>query len=76
MALGPSTYDDELTMAREMCGANTAILIIIDGRAGSGFACQGSTSVLIEMPAILRQVANDIETDLQMVKNAVNPPSD
>ena len=63
MALGPGKYDEALTRARKDCGATSAILIVLDGSKGAGFACQTTPLELGALPAILRQVADQIEAE-------------
>jgi hypothetical protein len=67
MAIGPGKYDDLCETAREQAGAIGAILIIFDGKKGSGFSVQAPWELIDQMPEMLRTLARMIEED----KNAV-----
>jgi hypothetical protein len=61
---GPGKYDELCTQAREAALAGCALLIILDGEHGHGFSAQFSDpSYVGRLPAILREVANQIERD-------------
>lgn len=62
---GPGKYDDVLTAAREACDATAALLIVIDGRHGSGFAIEAPQAVIEILPNYLRDMADKIEKDEQ-----------
>jgi hypothetical protein len=57
---GGGKYDEELNAARAMTGGNV-LLIVMEGKKGSGFAVAVDDRVLPHIPAILRGVANQIE---------------
>lgn len=61
--IGPGKYDDICTSAREQAQASGAILIIVDGKLGSGFACQTDLKTLLMLPELLRELADQIEKD-------------
>jgi hypothetical protein len=61
MAFGPGKYDDELTDVRAKTRAAGALLLIFDGTKGSGFSAQLSLELTLKLPAILRDVARQIE---------------
>jgi len=61
---GPGIYDEDLTEIRENLDAKGAILIVIEGKKGSGFSCQISKLVTLNLPSILRQLADQIEKDI------------
>ncbi len=63
MALGPGKYDDLCTYARITAGAEGAILIILNGVAGSGFSCQLPLTGQLAIAGILRTIADEIEQD-------------
>ena len=65
MPFGPGKYGDALTMARKLCGASAAILIVFDGELGRGFSVQAPAGVLIDIPKMLRNTADSIEADLK-----------
>lgn len=59
----PSKYDELCTIAREMSHADGAILIIINGTRGSGFAVQAPIELVLKIPALLRETADNIEAE-------------
>lgn len=62
--VGPGKYDPICTQAREAAKAEGAILMVVHGEHGDGFACQIPTYMLHQIPAVLRQLADGIERDL------------
>jgi hypothetical protein len=72
MAIGPGVYDDLCTEARQSARAAGCILIILGGACGSGFSCQASPAATHELPAILRELADQIERDAPGI--APGPP--
>ena len=65
MAVGPGKYDDEATLVRERTNARGVIVIVIDGDKGEGFACQADLLTTLTLPAMLRSIADQIETDIK-----------
>ena len=63
MTIGPGVYDDEATQARERTHAKAVVLIVAKGDRGSGFACQATEDVILDLPAVLRSLADQIEAD-------------
>lgn len=63
MSAGPGRYDPLLTEAREKAKATGALLLIFDGEHGNGFSVQGSASMLLDLPYVLRTLAAQIEAD-------------
>ena len=61
--LGPGRYDDLCTHVREQAEAEGAIVILINGKHGPGFSCQGTLLALLQLPRVLREVADQIEQD-------------
>jgi hypothetical protein len=64
MANGPGKYDDVCTCAREATGARTVVLIVLEGREGSGFSVQSNNPPSVMrtlLPNLLREMAADIE---------------
>ncbi len=41
MARGPGKYDDLATYVRQQAEAKAVIIIVLGGKKGSGFSCQG-----------------------------------
>jgi hypothetical protein len=64
MAIGPGRYDDLCTIVREQAQAAGAIVIVIDGKAGDGFACQASPATTATLPRMLESMAAQIRVDL------------
>jgi hypothetical protein len=64
MAKGPGKYDPLVTIVREATEARAVILLVIEGSEGSGFAVQQEEGVTLDLPALLRRMANSIEGDL------------
>ena len=64
MALGPGKYDDECTSLRETLGAEGIILLVFKGPKGSGFSCQAPLDVTLRIPAVLRELAEEIEKSI------------
>ncbi len=74
--MGPGKYDSVASAARHICVAEGVVLIVFNGLAGSGFQCQLPPKLAEEMPKILREVAEQIERDLQReaAMNVTAPP--
>jgi hypothetical protein len=63
MSVGPGKYDDEVTWVRERTHAAGVILIVLGGDKGAGFAVQATPEVVLDLPATLRTIADQIEAD-------------
>ena len=61
MALGPGKYDALVTRIMDEAPARGVILLIIDGVLGSGFSVQATVEIAATLPALLREVADQIE---------------
>jgi hypothetical protein len=61
--LGPGRYDDLCTVVREMTDADGAIVLVFGGKRGSGFSCQLPAVLVVDLPKILRHLAQAIEED-------------
>ncbi|HVX56958.1 MAG TPA: hypothetical protein VHA37_04450 [Candidatus Saccharimonadales bacterium] len=61
--IGPGKYDEAATRARQECKAAGVVLIVCDGHSGNGFSAQLSPELSYRLPAVLRQVADQIERD-------------
>lgn len=66
MALGPSKYDDLVTIVREKSEAAMAIVVVVGGNKGSGFAVQGPIDMTgpVDIAKLLRVMADDIERSM------------
>jgi len=70
MAEGAGKYDAALTVARTMCGAKTAALIVFDGDKGPGFSFQtNNLEAAAAVPDVLRHMADGLERDLITKRN-------
>ena len=63
MTVGPGVYDDEATWARESTHAKGVVVIVVGGDKGAGFACQATPEVMLDLPAALRAIADQIDAD-------------
>jgi hypothetical protein len=63
MAIGPGKYDAICTEVREKTGAAGVLLIVLDGKLGSGFSCQASLQATANLPDMLESVAATIRRD-------------
>ncbi|HEY1448413.1 MAG TPA: hypothetical protein VGF33_07730 [Caulobacteraceae bacterium] len=61
MPRGPGKYDHLATAARVAAGARAVIVMVIDGDLGSGFSVQADEPLALTLPAILRDLADQIE---------------
>ena len=62
MPLGGGTYNDEINEIREKTETDSVILLIIGVKKGNGFEIMSCNPLFqFEMPAILRNLANEIE---------------
>ncbi len=61
--IGPGKYDEACTNARIATAATGGVLLIVlDGRHGSGFSAQLSLEAQQYLPTMLREVATQIES--------------
>jgi hypothetical protein len=60
MALGPGRYDDVCTFVRLACEADAVLLIVLGGKLGNGFSCQGDLQTTLTLPPLLDDVAKQI----------------
>jgi hypothetical protein len=65
MAQGPGKYDEAASQVRKTTGARAVIVIVIGGRDGSGFSVQAEEGVVLNIQEILRNVADQIEQDVE-----------
>jgi hypothetical protein len=66
--IGPGKYDAHATMVRLETGAEGVIVLVLGGKAGSGFSVQGTLDVQFRLPTLLRSMADQIEGDLRSGK--------
>lgn len=63
----PGKYDDLCTMVRENAGAVGAVVIVVGGNLGAGFSVQMLPEHIGLLPATLRQVADQIESQTRTI---------
>lgn len=61
--LGAGKYDQLCTYVREQAGAQGALLLVLGGTKGPGFSLQADLVTTLRLPAILRDLADQIEAD-------------
>lgn len=64
MAQGPGKYDDFATKLRRDTEAAAVIVAVIGGTLGNGFSVQGFAEHLVNLPGMLRSMADQIEKDM------------
>jgi len=65
MTVGPGKYDAEVTLVREATHAQGVLLLVFRGDRGTGFSAQLPFDMTIAMPALLRDMAQQIEADMK-----------
>lgn len=66
MTAGPGKYDDACTAARESTGAAAVVLIVVNGKKGSGMSVQAEGADLgALLPVLLRNIADQLDEDLK-----------
>lgn len=60
MAYGAGKYDALCTEVRETSEAEGAIVIVLDGKFGSGFSVQADAGTLAKLPDMLETIAKQI----------------
>jgi len=65
MALGPGKYDALASVVRERAKAGGVVVMVFDGRHGSGFSVQATAEITLRLPELLRVMADGIERDLK-----------
>jgi hypothetical protein len=74
MPTGPGKYDGEATWIQARTQANGVLLMILEGNKGNGFSVasydiQATLEITLNLPALLREMANQIEADITKLKN-------
>ena len=70
MALGPGKYDDLTTLVKARAGSPQGVLVmVVGGPHGSGFSVQATAEVTMQLPSLLRAIADSIEADLGLKGN-------
>lgn len=66
MPIGPGKFDEECTRVREATKAVACVLMVFGEEPGtSGFSVQARSDVVLNLPNLLRQMADDMEQDLK-----------
>ncbi len=65
--IGGGKYDKEATDARAACAAEGVMLIVLNGKDGSGFSVQLPPHAVARIPVVLRQMADQIEADVNRI---------
>lgn len=65
MAIGPGKYDDYATTVRLGARAQGVILLVLGGDKGSGFSVQADGPTTLQLPSLLRNIADQIEADFR-----------
>ena len=70
MPIGAGKYDDLCTHVLMEARADACILLIMAGKYGHGFEVQSTDpGILSAVPALLRQIADQIEADVRSGSN-------
>ncbi len=56
-------YDAECEKLQQELGAEGVLLIVFNGSRGMGFSATVTAEVMLAIPAILRRVADDIDSN-------------
>lgn len=62
MPLGPGKYDDLCTYVREQTDADAVIVMVVNGKLGSGFSCQADFVTTAVLPDMLESLARQLRT--------------
>lgn len=65
MAVGPGKYDRVCTELREAMGADAVVVIILNGKRGTGFSMQASPQAARAMPDLLEVVVKGMRDDIK-----------
>jgi hypothetical protein len=63
--MGPGKYDALATIVSKRAAAHGVIVVVINGKRGSGFSVQATAEITAALPTLLREVADGIERDLK-----------
>lgn len=66
--IGAGKYDSACTLVRETTQAEGVILIVLSGNKGTGFSVQATLPTTLQLPTLLRYMANLIEADFKKGK--------
>jgi hypothetical protein len=63
MMIGSGKYDALVLLVMKEAVAKGAIVMVLDGEHGNGFSAALPPDAIARIPTVLRQVANQIESD-------------
>lgn len=66
--IGPGKYDDQATKVMQATQASGVVLIIFNGDQGHGFSVQATVAVTLQLPRMLREIADQVEADLSTME--------
>lgn len=66
---GPGKYAAACNQAMVATEAKAVILVVLGGKQGNGFEVHGETGVVVELPPMLRHMADTIEEIESKTKN-------
>jgi hypothetical protein len=61
----PGVYDRDAEAARLITAADGVLLLVVNGYAGDGIAVQVPADRLLDLPAVLRDLAQEIERQIR-----------
>lgn len=70
MAYGPGKYTALCRQALIASKGVGVILVVLGGEDGCGFEVQAQEGVVLDLPALLREMATSIEKDNREIKNS------
>lgn len=62
--IGPGKYDDVADIMAHAFQCDGLLLIVSNGKLGSGVSCKLSPEGFAKMPKILRRIADEMEKDI------------
>lgn len=61
---GPGKYDSICALAKATTGAESCVLIVLNGANGDGISCKATLDGMQMLPDILRKIADGLEKDI------------
>ena len=76
MAIGPGKYDIECETALKETGGKMTLLVVVDGKKGSGFSASTTQiDYMMHVPDMLETVARQIRADMMNMGGKHGIPS-
>jgi hypothetical protein len=63
--IAPGKYDEQAEKVLQELEARAVILMVVDGRFGTGLSVKSDAAILSTLPQVLRRVADLIEDDVR-----------